>query len=142
MRRPRPTGGCYAKRKKEECFLNTHFNFTCIHRSQRTQYHSSTIKRSLNIDKIILSLEYFPHLSAELGPSSRNAYVWYEIIVTIGHKGKGKAIPLQAWTDPEVSRRLRLPDLKTKSAHEGGKVVSPTHRPPIPPRNIPGTHFC
>jgi hypothetical protein len=23
--------------------------------------------------------------------------------------GKGKAIPLQAWTDPEGSRRLRLP---------------------------------
>jgi hypothetical protein len=26
---------------------------------------------------------------------------------------KGKAIPLQAWTSPEVSRRLRLPDFKT-----------------------------
>jgi len=25
----------------------------------------------------------------------------------------GKAIPLQAWTDPEGSRRLRLPDFKT-----------------------------
>ena len=28
-------------------------------------------------------------------------------------KGKGKAIPLQAWTGPEVSRTLRLPDFKT-----------------------------
>jgi len=28
-------------------------------------------------------------------------------------KGKGKAIPLQAWTGPEDSRRLRLPDSKT-----------------------------
>jgi len=28
-------------------------------------------------------------------------------------KGKGKAIPLQVWTDPEDSRRLRLPDFKT-----------------------------
>jgi len=27
--------------------------------------------------------------------------------------GKGKAIPLQAWTRPEGSRRLRLPDFKT-----------------------------
>ena len=27
--------------------------------------------------------------------------------------GKGKAIPLQAWTDPKGSRRLRLPDFKT-----------------------------
>jgi len=28
---------------------------------------------------------------------------------------KGKAIPLQAWTGPEVSRKLRLPDFKTFS---------------------------
>ena len=28
-------------------------------------------------------------------------------------KGKGKAVPLQAWTGPEGSRRLRLPDFKT-----------------------------
>jgi hypothetical protein len=26
---------------------------------------------------------------------------------------KGKAIPLQAWTGPECSRQLRLPDFKT-----------------------------
>jgi len=26
---------------------------------------------------------------------------------------KGKAIPLQAWTGPEGSRKLRLPDFKT-----------------------------
>ena len=52
-----------------------------------------------------------------------------------------KAIPLQAWTAPEGSRRLRFPDFK-QSAHEGGKVVSPTHRPPLPPGNIPGAHFC
>jgi hypothetical protein len=32
--------------------------------------------------------------------------------VTI-HWQKGKAIPLQAWTDPEGSRKLRLPDFKT-----------------------------
>jgi hypothetical protein len=54
---------------------------------------------------------------------------------------KGKAIPLQALTGPEDSRRVRLPDFKI-SAHEGGKVVSPTHRPPLPPGTISGTHFC
>jgi hypothetical protein len=26
---------------------------------------------------------------------------------------KGKAIPLQVWASPEVSRRVRLPDFKT-----------------------------
>ena len=29
-----------------------------------------------------------------------------------------------------------------QSAHEACKVVSPTHRPPLPPGNITGTHFC
>jgi hypothetical protein len=29
------------------------------------------------------------------------------------NKVKGKAIPLQAWTGPEGSGRLRLPDFKT-----------------------------
>jgi len=28
-------------------------------------------------------------------------------------KGKGKAIPLQAWTGPEGFRKLRLPDFMT-----------------------------
>ena len=52
-----------------------------------------------------------------------------------------KAIPLPLWTGPEGSRSLRLPDFKRQSAQEGGKV-SPTHRPPLPPGNIPGTHLC
>jgi hypothetical protein len=30
-----------------------------------------------------------------------------------GNKGKGKAIPLEVWTDPEGSRMFRLPDFKT-----------------------------
>jgi len=30
-----------------------------------------------------------------------------------GKKVKGQAIPLQAWTGPEGSRRLMLPDFKT-----------------------------
>jgi len=33
----------------------------------------------------------------------------------INYSVKGKAIPLQAWTGPEGSRRLRLPDFKTIS---------------------------
>ena len=54
---------------------------------------------------------------------------------------KGKAIPLQAWSGPEGSRSLRFPDIMT-TAQEGGKVVSLTHRPHLPPGNPPGTHFC
>jgi hypothetical protein len=55
-------------------------------------------------------------------------------------KGKGKAVLLQARSGPEGSRKLRFPDFMT-TAQFGGKV-SLMHRPPLPPGNIPGTHFC
>jgi len=56
-------------------------------------------------------------------------------------KGKGKAVLLQVKEDPEGSRKLRFPDFVTM-AHDGGKVVSLKHRPPLPLGNTPGTHFC
>ena len=46
-------------------------------------------------------------------------------------KVKGKAVPLQAWSSPEGSRKLRFPDFMT-TAQDGGKVVSLKHRPPLP----------
>ena len=52
-----------------------------------------------------------------------------------------KAVPLQAWSGPEGSRKLRFPDFMT-TAQDGDKVVSLTLRPPLPPGNTPGTHFC
>ena len=54
---------------------------------------------------------------------------------------KGKVVPLQAWSGPEGSRKLRLPDYMT-TAQDGGKVVNPMQWPPLPPGNAPGTHFC
>ena len=56
-------------------------------------------------------------------------------------KRKGKAVPLQAWSGPEGSRKLRFPDFMT-TAQDGGKVVSLTHQPSLPPGNKPDTHFC
>jgi hypothetical protein len=38
---------------------------------------------------------------------------------------KYKAVPLQAWSGPETSRKLRFPDFLT-TAQDGGKVVSLT----------------
>jgi len=32
---------------------------------------------------------------------------------SLTHKGKGKSTPLEAWTGPEGSSRMRLPDFKT-----------------------------
>jgi hypothetical protein len=37
----------------------------------------------------------------------------YEKTFIAQYEVKGKAIPLQAWRDPERSRSLRLPDFKT-----------------------------
>ena len=48
-------------------------------------------------------------------------------------KDKGKAVLLQALSGSEGSRNLRFPDFMT-TAQDGGKVVSLTHRPPLPPR--------
>jgi hypothetical protein len=42
-------------------------------------------------------------------------------------KGKGKAVPLQACTSPEGSRKLRFPDNVTM-ALDVGKVVNLTYR--------------
>jgi hypothetical protein len=52
----------------------------------------------------------------------------------------GKAVPLQAWSGPEGSRKLRFPDFMT-TAQDGGKVVTLTHWLPLPPGCTPGTHF-
>ena len=37
------------------------------------------------------------------------------------------AVPLQAWSGPVGSRKLRFPDFMT-TAQDGGKVVSLTHK--------------
>jgi hypothetical protein len=52
-----------------------------------------------------------------------------------------KAVPLQAWSGAEGSRKLMFPDFVT-TAQEGSEVVSLTHRPHLPPGNSSGTHLC
>jgi len=51
------------------------------------------------------------------------------------------AVPLQASSFPEVSRKLCYRDIMA-AAEEGGKLISLKQRPLLPKRNAPGTHFC
>jgi hypothetical protein len=68
-------------------------------------------------------------------------YYTYLLYLNNNNNVKGKAVPLQAWSGPEGSRKLWFPDFLT-TTHYGGKVVSLTHRPHLPPGNTPGTHIC
>jgi hypothetical protein len=59
-------------------------------------------------------------------------YVYMKHTLSNTHMSKkGKAVPLRAWSGPEGSRKLWFPDFMT-TAQDGCKVVSLTHRPPLP----------
>ena len=52
-----------------------------------------------------------------------------------------KAVPLQARSGPEGSRKLRFPDFVTV-AQDGGRLSALRTGRFLPPGNSPGTHFC
>jgi len=64
-----------------------------------------------------------------------------ELKLNVLHTKRGKSVPLQAWSGPEGSRKLRFPVFMTMALN-AGKCVSLTHRPPLPPGNTPGGLFC
>ena len=41
---------------------------------------------------------------------------------------------------PISAQECEAPRISIQPAHAGGKIVSPTHRPPLPPGKIPGTN--
>ena len=86
-----------------------------------------------------LPYTFFTFISNQITLNTSNLIILLQGLTQ--YTSKGKAGPLQACSGPEGSRKLRFPDFMT-TAQDGGKVVSLTHRPPLPPGNTPGTHFC
>ena len=65
-----------------------------------------------------------------------NRFVLYHfetVKVKQSHYRPGEALRVPGVWGSQISRQL---------AHKADKVVSPTHRQPLSPGNIPGTHFC
>ena len=99
--------------------------------STHTMYHPETTVTSLSFMHDAISCVPF-HI-----PINQTHGFWQILLQVIGHIHKtaeaGKAVPLQARSGPEGSRKLRFPDYVT-TAQDGGKVVSLTHRPLFTPR--------
>ena len=74
---------------------------------------------------------WFPRVQRSVSSFRRIKYSFVK--AKQSHYRPGQALRVPGGWDSQISRQ---------SAHEGDNVVSPTHRPPLPPGNIPGTHFC
>ena len=81
------------------------------------------IYRSQSVLKMAMEFTFTVHIKKFNGIILSNA--------SLGKKyssnSKDKAVPLQAWSGPEGSRKLRFPDFMT-TAQYSGKVVTLTHR--------------
>ena len=68
------------------------------------------------------------------GPNRPNSLITSKVKVKVkqSHYRPGQPLRIPGGSDSQISRQ---------AAHEGGNVVSPKHRPPLPPGNIFGAHF-
>jgi len=59
---------------------------------------------------------------------------------------KTYSYPITRLDSPLGLQEVEATRISRQSAHEGGKVVNPTHLPSLPPPPLPGdnlvTHFC
>ena len=102
-------------------------NKCCVHRDR--------IKSGWNLRKAnVMSFKRFSSHTYVTFPRTEGSGTRYKNVVRIDNRCSnllGKSVPLQTWSGPEGSRKLRFPDYVT-TAQDGGKVVSPTHWSPLP----------
>ena len=99
----------------EKCCLNVYRHY------QPNATHSFLIVHCLAIS---FHLEFWSNIGASCTRKGK---------VKQSHYRPGQALKFPGDWGSQISKQL---------AHEGGKVVSPTHRQSLLPGNIPGTHFC
>ena len=125
--------------------LNIQYLNVCHLKQQNIIYGKCSFLTNF-VEKHLFCTQFFPDPITSLNAATLelSTYLLPNNDSLINHlviSRKGKVVPLQSWSGPEGSRKLRFPDFMT-TAQDGGKVVSLTHWPPLPPGNTDGTHFC
>jgi hypothetical protein len=108
--------------------------------------HRSFLRRTLSVKNANLGITNLPEFVTFFTVCTTTFQLLIEVSWFNKHKREignlaGRTIPVLATSGPGGSRRLRS-QISGQSAHEGGKVVSPTHWLPLPAGNIPSTLFC
>jgi hypothetical protein len=115
---------------EENSFLISIHDFNCV---KITQFYETTFLCQLN------AVQFFEFHLFKINFSIILVSI---MVLAAGHIPLCKAIPLQAWTGPWGSRRLRLVEFLENRHMKMVKVSALRTGRFYPPRKVPGTHFC
>jgi hypothetical protein len=111
-------------------FFFLSYDSSIVSSTKRVPHRGRSNASSFNFQKSVFSLR---SSSSCLRLLSRLPVTYILPPIFSSIKSKGKAVPLQACSGPEGSRKLRFSDFLT-TAQDYGKVVSLTHRAAFTPR--------